>query len=168
MLISMKRHLLDSLDEQALPWVCIEPVIQQIRGKNFTLKSQVYKDLTAGQRALLMFQVLYGHSRNGIIEFFQHTSYFLSEQGVWDQFKDGMRYFGEDAMLQLIAEMEEIHQGLEARGKHEAIEDIGNDPELFAAIGRIDGKLQEILPETLKRIGSYIRDNPVEFVQIEE
>jgi len=109
MLITMKRQMIDSLDDHALPWACIEPVIQQIRGKNFMMKSQVYIQLTTGQRALLMFQVLYGHTHNGIAEFYDHTSYFLAEPGIWDQFKDGMKYFGENTMLQLIEEMEEMY-----------------------------------------------------------
>lgn len=54
-----------------------EPTIQQVRGKNFVVKSEVYSHLTTGKRALLMFQMLYGHTSKGVEEFYSHLSYLL-------------------------------------------------------------------------------------------
>lgn len=69
MLVKMKRTQFNSLDHITLAWKCIEPTIQQIRGKNLNVKSQVYAQLTQGQKALLMFWILYGHTRNGVARF---------------------------------------------------------------------------------------------------
>jgi hypothetical protein len=47
MLATMKREVFDSVDDAALAWACFEPIIPQIRGKAFTVKSQVYKHVAA-------------------------------------------------------------------------------------------------------------------------
>lgn len=168
MLITIKREKFDSLDDSALPWACIEPVVQQIRGKSFNIKSQVYTQLTDGQRALLMFQVIYGHTRNGINEFFDHTSYFLSEQGVWGQFRNGMKYFNEKEMLQLIEEIERFYQIVQDEKYQKPEFNCGNEPHFKNTIKQIDNKLKEIMPLSLRNIGAYIRKNSNEFIEIND
>ncbi|HEX3043526.1 MAG TPA: hypothetical protein VHY08_02125 [Bacillota bacterium] len=170
--VIIKREVFNSLADDQLIWACIEPAIQPIRGRNFQVKSQIYSELTPGQRALLMFQVLYGHTRNGVAEFFDHTSYFLAEPGVWSEFKTGMRYFGDHAMLQLLEEIERLQPFIKKHQQPDSNEDFngmgrepGNSSTILTAINQLDAKLQEIIPETLHRIGEYIRNNPGEFVQ---
>lgn len=85
---TMKWQLFDSLDDVELAKVSIEPTIQQIRGKALTVKARVYAQLTIGKRALLMFWILYGHSRNGMTQFFCEVDYLLSE--MWPELKAGM------------------------------------------------------------------------------
>jgi hypothetical protein len=175
MLVTMKRQVFDSLEPVALAWACIEPTIQQIYGKDFHVKSQVYAQLTTGQRALLMFHVLYGHTPNGVAEFYSLIPYLPGQSAIWAELKAGMSYFGEDAMLRLLEEMEEVYSILEARKQQEGTEwrdvgakDLEDDPELLVSIDRLDANYHQIAPATLKRIGAYIHNNPSEFVQIED
>ena len=51
MLVTMKRQVFNSLDHVALGSVCIEPTLQQIRGKSPTVKSQVLAQKLHQQRA---------------------------------------------------------------------------------------------------------------------
>ena len=162
MLVIIKRQIFDSLDDIQLVWTCIEPTIQQIRGKNFVVKSEVYAHLTTGQRALLMFQMLYGHTSRGIEEFYSHQSYLLSNKGVWEQLKKGMQYFGDSGMLQLLEEMDIVYQCV----KTEKLESEHN--KLIGTIRQINKTLFDILPTTINLIGNYIRNNPNEFVQFED
>jgi hypothetical protein len=175
MVVTMKRQDFDSLEPVALAWACIEPTIQQIYGKDFQVKSRVYDHLTTGQRALLMFHVLYGHTPNGVAEFYSLIPYLPGQSAIWAELKAGMNYFGEDAMLRLVEEMEEVYSILEARKQQEGTEwrdvgvmDLENDPELLKSIDRLDANYHQIAPATLKRIGTYIHNNPREFVQIED
>lgn len=55
MLVKMRRQVFDSLEDTALRGACFEPFIPKIRGKDDTVKLQVYKELTTGQKALFMF-----------------------------------------------------------------------------------------------------------------
>lgn len=173
MLIIMKRRLFYSLDDASLIWTCIEPTIQQIQGKNFAVKSEVSTHLTAGQRALLMFQMLYGHTHNGVAEFYYHVSYLLSKKGVWSEMKNGMQYFRDYSMMQLLGEMEEVYHALEENNLKGSLEllDVNNlikDSKLQEVISRHDKMLFEILPQTQKLVSAYIRNNPCEFVQFED
>ncbi len=62
----MKRQEFNMLDDEKLIWICVEPIIRKVRGKDPGVKSQVIMQLNNGQRALFLFQVLYGHTNNGI------------------------------------------------------------------------------------------------------
>lgn len=177
MLVTMKRPVFDTLDDVALGWACIEPTIQQIRGKELNVKSQVYAQLTAGQRGLLMFWVLYGHARNGVAQFYSEVEYLLAHADLWSELKLGLSYFGDDAMLRLIEKMEGVYSVLVAKNRLGGAElrsacaqNLHGDSELPAtvAVDRLDVMYNETAPATLKRISAYIRKNPGEFVQIED
>lgn len=173
MLVTMKQKDFETLDDVSLIWACIEPTIQQVRGRSFTIKSEVYTTLTPGQRALLMFQMLYGHTTNGIETFFSHQAYLLSNQGVWSQMKKGMEYFGDHDMSQLL---EKINIVFQSQNKEEFIEsaeqrnvfvaDIDQNAELSASMGLLDKSLKDTIPLSMKRVATYIRNNINEFAPI--
>lgn len=122
MLVTMKQQVFGSLDDDSLIWACIEPTIQKIRGKDFSVKGNVYTELSVGQRALLMFQIIYGHTSNGITEFYCLVPYLPSGRGIWQELKKGMQYFGSYSMLKLLGEMERDYYALEEKSLAEGIE----------------------------------------------
>lgn len=179
MLVTMRRQVFDSLDHVALGWACFEPIIlayknkmrEQVCGNNFAVKLQFYKQLTNGQQALFMFRVYYNHASKSTAEFYWWSTYFLV-QSTFSEVKVGLRYFGDYAMLRLLEETESF---LEARNRQGIIEmsdvsfnNLDDDLELLTSISRLYVIFQEIAPATLKLIGTYIRNNPSEFVQIED
>ena len=170
MLVKIRRNDFEVLNDVSLIWACIEPTIQLIRGKNFIVKSEVYAHLTTGQQALLMFQVLYGHTTKGIEEFYSHLSYLLSNKGVWSQLKNGMQYFGDYEMLHILEKMDGIFQSLKTEKFIEAVEQhnvlIAKNPELSASMIILNQSLSDVFPSSIKRVATYIRKNPDEFVQI--
>lgn len=172
-MVIVKRHVFNSLDDASLIWTCIEPTIKQIRGRSFEIKLDVSNRLNNGQQALLMFQMLYGHTVNGVKEFFGNLSYLLSKKGVWSQLKNGIRYFGDYGLLNLLDEMEEAYNKfIENNGMEDSegleINATGIDSDIHKTINSLDKRFYEILPATIKLIGSYIRNYPNEFLQIEE
>ena len=152
MLGMIDRQVFDSLEENALIWACIHPLIHEIRGKDPIIKIGVYSSLTKGQRALLMFQILYGHTSDSAAEFFGMAD-MLSIKGIWGELQNSMRYFGDDTMLSLLQEMEEVYISGETGSN---------------TIDSIDRKLHERIPESIKLICSYIRNHPGEFVRFGE
>jgi hypothetical protein len=158
------------LDDTSLIWACIEPTIRLIRGKSFAVKSEVSAQLNESQRALLMFQVFYGHSVNGTLELLSHLSYLLSQKGVWTVLKNGMRYFGVNDMVHLLDEVEDVYGTLvEKSGKADpGWFDLNNGdigPEIQMIIVELDKRIKEMMPEAVKSVGAYIRSHPDEFVQ---
>lgn len=109
MLVTMDRAAFEALDHAALAWARIESAILRIRGKEPKLKRQVCAELTAGQRALLMFWVLQGHARNGVAQSYQEVAYLLAEADIWRELKASLSYFGDEAMLRLVEEMERLY-----------------------------------------------------------
>ncbi len=175
MLAIMNEELFNSLDNASIIWACIEPTVMKIRGKDFKVKRDAYDELTAGQRALLMFQIIYGHSSSGILQFFSYVPYVPSGKGIWHELKKAMEYFKDYSMQEIFAEMEKDYIALEEKSHvlgteriDLSISSIEDKSELALAIGQHDKLYREAIPETIKLIGIYIRNNPSEFVQLDK
>ena len=85
MLAKMSRSAFDALDDAALIWACVEPIIAQARGMDHAVIESLYAQLSASQRALMMFQVLRGHSSSGLEEFFRLVPYLPSHESIWQE-----------------------------------------------------------------------------------
>ena len=152
----MKQQELDMLDDEKLIWICVEPTVQKVRGKEPGIKSKVIKKLNDGQRALFLFQVLYGHADQGISRFFLQISYLVETTDIWSALKSAMKYFDDTEMLGLIQKMEQAH--------HEVIRQNTNT----ISLDELDKQYKERIPATLKLIGSHIRNNPQVFMQFKD
>ena len=172
MVVTMKRRVFNSMEPAALVTACIEPTLQQIHGKNATVKSQVTAQLTPGQRALFLFRVLYDHAGTSAGDLYCWISYLLGESQTWLAIKAGSRYFGDDEMLQLLEALEKVLGGRRHQEDGERRDvlpwDLDDDPELFASVSSLNARFHEIVPNTIKLMGVYIRNHPGEFVLIED
>lgn len=108
MFVKMSRQVFDSLEDAALGEACFEPIIPVIRGKDISVKTQVYEQLGTGQQALFMFYAFYNHAIKSLDEFFWWSAYYLAQPKAWSEVKVGLRYFKADALLKLLDEMEGI------------------------------------------------------------
>jgi hypothetical protein len=163
MLTRMERQHFDSLDDESLIWECIEPVIRQIRGKSVAIKREAASHLTSGQQALLMFQVLYGHScRGGITELFSSLSYLLDSKGIWQELKDAMDYFHIAPMVTLLNDMQSAYFSQE---NNNSSSNDRQEPWNAAVIQKLDAELNIALPVALKSVAAAILNNPNEFVE---
>ncbi|WP_240418738.1 hypothetical protein [Paenibacillus periandrae] len=170
-LAAVKKQDFDSLDDERLGWVCMEPTFLQIRGKDMSVKTQVIAQLTKGQQALCMFRVLYDHAKNSVIEYYAWISYLLDKPGYWSSVNEGLRFFGDTSMIRLLEETQEV---LEARNHKLGVQwseatfkDLDHDNELLNAVSLLFERFHEIALDSLKQIRTYIRSNPQHFVEIE-
>ena len=152
--IEIKRIDFNAFDDKTLGWICIEPTIQKMRSKNSTIKSQVYAQLTSGQKSLLLFWILYGHARHGIIQFFMEIDYLLKETDIWIEFNSRFKCFDDNDLLDLIKELRNLY--IQERGIFK--------PDFDLTANDFDKKYNKIIPNSLKQISKYIRNNPNEFV----
>lgn len=102
-------------------------------------------------------------------------AFLFSQIDPWTELKTGLGYFKDDEMVNLLKEMEEVYRVLKGRKQLDDSEmvrlanaDLDDDPELYSKLNRLDSILQKIVPETIRRIGDYIRSNPNEFVELED
>jgi hypothetical protein len=168
----ISREQADNMDDSSLIWACIEPVIRQIRGKSFEVKSDVSGSLSPARHALLMFQVLYGHAREGVAGFLCGISYLLARKGMWQELRSGPKYFGDVQMVQLIGEMEGLYRIIEERranvdfGRIDCLlAAIHADPELSDTMTKLDAKLGKLLPESVRIVAAYIKGHWGEFME---
>jgi hypothetical protein len=163
MLVILKQKDFEMLDDISLIWTCIQPTIQNIRAKNFTIKLDAYSMLTDGQKALLMFQIMYGHTMNNVEEFF-HLHYILSNYNFWLEMKNGMDFFNAHDMKQFIDEMYFTYE-LYYKNCNICLCDIEKNSPLFFRLSWLNKSYSDILPLTIILVASYIRNNSKQFVK---
>ena len=172
MLVTMKRQVFDSLDPAALAWECIGPIALPLRGKHSSMKSQVYAQLTAGQQALFVVQVLFNHAGEEAAELYCWVSTLRRDPHAWGAIKAGVRYFGDEAMMRLLEQIESVlearHQQEETAQRDALPWDLDEDPELFTSMSQLNTTFHALAPTSLKLMGEYIRKALSEFVLIED
>jgi hypothetical protein len=163
MLVGMSRSEFEAHSDASLVWACIEPTVREIRGRSLAVKMEASHSLTEGQRALLMFQVIYGHAQNGIEAMFVQLSYLFSKNGLWNEFMRSAQFFGDEQFLVILRDIAALfplwEESTSSTGKAEDSIDIKE------AMGKLNSDLDKTLPATLKRVASYIRSNPTQFIQ---
>jgi hypothetical protein len=170
-LVAVKKQEYDLWNDERLGRACMEPTFLQIRGKDSSVKTQVVSQLTKPQQALCMFRILYDHAKNSVSEYYAWISYLVDTPGYWSGVMEGLRFFGDTSMIRLLEDTNEV---LEARNRmlgvqwsDAAFKDLELDHELLTAVSLLFQRFQEIAPENLKQISTYIRSNPQHFVIIE-
>ncbi|WP_156830104.1 hypothetical protein [Paenibacillus sp. HW567] len=148
----------------------MEPTFMLIRGKSPALKAAAISALGEGQRALCMFRIMYDHSYKSAAEYYAWISYLLDQPGYWSGVLEGVRFFADTAMLELL---EQTRERLAARnvslgvGWGDAgLMDIGADEKLLEMVTGLYVHFQQIAPHSLSLIADYIRAHPEEFVEI--
>lgn len=170
-LVTMNKQHFDSLTDEGLGSACMEPTFRQIRGQDFSIKSQVISGLTKGQQALCLFKVMYEHAKNSAAELYGWTSYLLDQPGYWTGVTGALSFFGDRSMLDLLEETKDRLHGrnvnLGLRWSDASPTDIEHDPELLRAINDLFNRFQILAPQSIRIIGDYIRANPHEYVSFE-
>lgn len=148
----MKIQELMGLEDDKLIWACVEPVMQKVRGRSGLEKLQVFRNLGDGQRALFMFQVMYGHMQHGTDVFYDHISYLAEQMNIWSALKSGMRYFGLEEMMVLIGRMED---------NYACKEDGCADKKITE---ELDDIYRKLIPAAVKVVAERVRSHPDDFL----
>lgn len=162
MKVQMQRKIFDSLPDEAIGHACFEPMVpvyqngmRQQNGKDAQeYKTEFYKSLTKGQRALFMFFTYFDHAIQSKEEFQRISNYYLSAR-IFSAVKKGVEYFNDDSMLHLLSKIEQSF-----------IEEEQNEMQ-STHINELYNHLHETAPFTLMQIGAYIKENPAEFISFE-
>ena len=156
-----------AMDDDALIEACIGPTVRRVAGKSLTDKLRLTGGLTGGQRSLLMFRVLQGHSSGGTLMLFRQLAYLFRHKGVWLGFKKGLKSFGDAALGQLADRLEKAWTEVVASGSG-----LDNRPEWDASPGMsadlepLDRDLREKMPGFVRSVAASIRKKPDEFIRI--
>ncbi len=150
----MNQNEINQLSDKQLIWACAQPLIWQVRGKDPLTKAQYMKTLSEAQRALFLFQVMFGHAHHGMALFFQQIDYIAESMDFWAALKSAMRYFEDADMLALIKIMESAYSAFKQ--------------ESLISLDELDEQYNLRIPATLGLIGNCIRNNPAAFMEPEK
>ncbi|WMT42884.1 hypothetical protein RE628_11685 [Paenibacillus sp. D2_2] len=176
----VKRQDLGALSQEELCNVCFEPLIRTYKQRmadhtlenGSTIKEGFYNDLSEGQRSLFSFHVYYDHAIESLDEFYWWSAYFMAQPKIWYSIKSGLKYFGDDPMLQILERVESVLKKYNYPGSLDEInvtrEDLALNQELLESIRSISYQFNEAAPTTIQNIGNYIRDNIKEFIVFED
>jgi hypothetical protein len=151
--IELEKVKFSALPIEAIGHICFEPMVPVYQGamRGHTaqdIRTDFYKSLSQGQRALFMFFSYYDHAIQSKDEFMRISQHYLSSQ-IFGAVKKGAEYFRDYAMVQLLTTVETVIP----KNNQDDIYDLYK-------------KLREISPLVLVRIGDCIKGNPAEFVSL--
>ncbi|MFX3635087.1 MAG: hypothetical protein ACE3L7_19115 [Candidatus Pristimantibacillus sp.] len=161
MLIRLDRKKFEFMDDAILGWTCIEPTLMQVRARSPEIKAQVYGQLTAGQRALMMFHVMHDHAKHSAMEYYGWIGYLLDQPGTWKEVVQALRLFGDEAMLHCIEQMKAV---IEQRNGQVSLNDLAEDAALAAIVGEQYDEFIRITPQSITLNANYIRSHNDEFI----
>jgi hypothetical protein len=152
LIVQLDREIFDSLPINAVGHACFEPMVPVYQGAMRSNSSQnphdvrakFYQSLSQGQQALFMFFTYYDHAIRSKDEFQRISSHYLSAH-IFDAVKKGVRYFDDSEMFNFLTNVEQV---------------VLSDDDLDELYSR----LSEIAPQTLMKIGAFIKENPSEFI----
>jgi len=168
--VTMKQAEFDGMSDEELGRACVRPMLLSIRGKDIETKKQTITSLNRSQQALCMFRIFYDHAENSAGEYYSWIAYLLQTPGYWSGVTEGLRYFEDESLMQLLEEtklvIEERNCELNKPMESVSLNDLERDRELSEKVDRLYAKFREIAPDSVKRISTFIRSNQQDFVMI--
>ena len=148
--------------DEELIWALIGPVMQRMRGRNAAFKRELYEPLSKPMRSLAMMQILIGHTKGGIAEFYQSLWYLMMQNGFWSELQKAAKFFSDFPLYSLLLELEQAFIRIMQNGETE-----GN-PQAFAKVHAKSGmelncRLAAVMPNAIRNVAAYIRTHEDEF-----
>ena len=155
--IEIQKDYFDTLSVDEVGHACFEPMVRVYQdgmrrrnGQNAQeYRTEFYKTLTQGQRALFGFFSFFDHAIRSKEEFKHIAGHYLSGQ-IFSIVKAGAEYFEAVSMQSVLWEIEQAYSGPK---------DIQN-----SRMDELYNHFCGIAPDSLKQIGVFIKENPTEFV----
>lgn len=95
------------LGSSQLSWLCVQPMLISVRGKDVAAKTEMYRQLNEGQQALFLFYSYHNHTKS-LAEFYWFSAYNIMEMKSWSGIRNGMRFFNQTEMVALLDNIEHV------------------------------------------------------------
>ncbi|WP_040952068.1 hypothetical protein [Gorillibacterium massiliense] len=159
----------DDLTSSNLSWLCVQPMLLAVRGKDLQAKLEMYNQLNEGQKGLYLYYSFHNHTKT-MAEFYWFSAYNINELQSWKGIKNGVLFFQEDSsMAELFDDIEMLIVNRNSRmSKPISPSDLECDNELFADVKkRYDNYIQhsEII---ISRMNNWIRAHKEDFIEVDE
>lgn len=164
----MKAALTTSdLANPQLSWLCIQPMLLAVRGKDLEAKREIYNRLNEGQQALYLFYSFHNHTRT-LAEFYWFAAYKIHELHAWNGIRQSVLYFQDNELAGLMKEMESVLIKAAERYNPASPSDLEQDPELAETIMQLQARYRGCAEETIHRMNAWVLAHQDSFLELKE
>lgn len=163
MKVKIKQEELQSIN---LSWLCVQPMLLAVRGKDLKTKLEMYNQLNEGQKGIFMFYSFHNHTMT-MAEFYWFAAYNINELRSWTGICRGVLYFNDNKMADLLDRIKLFIENRNKLGSQISPSDLDNNKELFNEVSKLYDKYREFSEKTIIRMNEWINANPEKFFEIE-
>lgn len=154
------------LNSSDLSWLCIQPMLLAVRGKDLQTKLEMYNQLTDAQKGLYLFYSFHNHAKT-VEEFYWFADYNIHELRSWKGIKTGVLYFHDVELASLLDDIEQFLEQRTQSNKPVSPSDLEMDKQLLADVKTLHDKYVLYSELTITRMNEWIRTRLSEFVENE-
>ncbi|MGC5770829.1 hypothetical protein [Paenibacillus pabuli] len=158
------------LSSTQLSWLCVQPMLISVRGKDVAAKVEVYRQLHEGQQAIFLFYSYHNHTKS-LAEFYWFSAYNIIDMKSWNGIKNGMRYFNQNEMVTLLDDIERLitDQNKDGDTWREVLPtDLEKDPILLQRTEELYVKYRAAAQEAILHMNEIIRQDQERYLEIME
>ncbi|MDQ0721848.1 hypothetical protein QF049_003109 [Paenibacillus sp. W4I10] len=160
----------EDIHSKQLTWLCIKPMLVSVRGRDMAAKTEIYRQLHEGQQALFLFYSYHNHTKS-LAEFYWFSAYNIIEIKSWNGIKNGMRYFNQNEMVDLLDDIERLITSKNKVGdtwREVLPTDLEKDTILLQRTEELYAKYQSKAQEVISHMNEMIRQNQEMYLEIIE
>ena len=154
------------LKSESLSWICIQPMLLAVRGKDFSAKSEMYNQLSEGQKGLYLFYSFHNHTQT-LEEFYWFSAYHINELKSWNGIKRGLKHFNAISLSELLEDIEILVIEQSEQGKTISPTDLENEPKLKDRVRVLNKKYENDSKTATEIMNDWIKANKTEFIEDE-
>ncbi|MCG7386811.1 hypothetical protein [Paenibacillus sp. ACRRY] len=158
------------LGSSQLSWLCVQPMLISVRGKDVTAKTEVYHQLNEGQQALFLFYSYHNHTKS-LAEFYWFSAYNIIEMKSWSGIRNGMRFFNQNEMVALLDNIERAiidKNRIGDQWREVMPTDLEQDPNLYQSIEDLFNHYRTQAEEVIVSINNEILQHQEMYFEIED
>ncbi|WP_339303387.1 hypothetical protein [Paenibacillus sp. FSL R5-0519] len=159
----------EDIYSKQLSWLCIEPMLVSVRGRDMAAKTEIYRQLHEGQQALFLFYSYHNHTKS-LAEFYWFSAYNITQIKSWNGIKNGMRFFHLDEMVNVLDQIESLitdHNWVDEVWREVLPTDLEKDPILLQRTEALYANYQAVAQEAITHMNEMILQNQEMYLEID-
>ena len=158
----------EDVHSKQLSWLCIQPMLVSVRGRDMAAKTEIYRQLHEGQQALFLFYSYHNHTKS-LAEFYWFSAYNIIEIKSWNGIKKGMHFFHLAEMATVLDQIESLITDKNRVGeewREVLATDLDKDPILLQRTEVLYATYQTVAQATIAHMNEMILQNQEMYLEI--
>ncbi|OMF67924.1 hypothetical protein MKY66_08145 [Paenibacillus sp. FSL R5-0766] len=159
----------EDVHSKQLSWLCIQPMLVSVRGRDMAAKTEIYRQLHEGQQALFLFYSYHNHTKS-LAEFYWFSAYNIIEIKSWNGIKKGMHFFHLDEMVTVLDQIEILitdKNKVDDEWREVLPTDLEKDPILLQRTEALYAAYQIVAEAAITHMNKMILQNQEMYLEVE-